>query len=49
MTLDPILFMGGSGAIGHHTAQALRAAHPGVPLLIGGRDLTKAQRAAEQF
>ncbi|MGK3120328.1 NAD(P)-dependent oxidoreductase [Pseudomonas corrugata] len=49
MTLDPILFMGGSGAIGHHTAQALRAAHPGVPLLIGGRDLTKAQRAAEQL
>ncbi|MBC3362437.1 NAD(P)-dependent oxidoreductase [Pseudomonas sp. SWRI154] len=49
MSLDPILFMGGSGAIGHHTARALRAIHPDVPLLIGGRDLAKAQRAAEQM
>ena len=49
MSLNPILLMGGSGAIGHHTAQALRAAHPDVPLLIGGRDLAKAQRAAEQL
>ncbi|MBC3372819.1 NAD(P)-dependent oxidoreductase [Pseudomonas sp. SWRI92] len=49
MSLDPILFMGGSGAIGHQTARALRAIHPDVPLLIGGRDLAKAQRAAEQM
>ncbi|WP_434570239.1 NAD(P)-dependent oxidoreductase [Pseudomonas sp. Z3-6] len=49
MSLDPILLMGGSGAIGHHTARALRAAHPEVPLLIGGRDLAKAQQAAEQM
>jgi hypothetical protein len=49
MSLDPILFMGGSGAIGHHTARALRAAHPDVPLLIGGRDLAKARRVAEQL
>lgn len=49
MSLDPILLMGGSGAIGHHTARALRAAYPDVPLLIGGRDLAKAQRAAEQM
>ncbi|WP_434557256.1 NAD(P)-dependent oxidoreductase [Pseudomonas sp. Z4-20] len=49
MSLDPILFMGGSGAIGHHTARALRAIHPDVPLLIGGRDLAKAQRVAEQM
>ena len=49
MSLNPILLMGGSGAIGHHTARALRAAHPDVPLLIGGRDLGKAQRAAEQI
>ncbi|WP_434611180.1 NAD(P)-dependent oxidoreductase [Pseudomonas sp. R1-7] len=48
MTHNPILLMGGSGAIGHHTARALRAAYPDVPLLIGGRDLEKAQRAAEQ-
>lgn len=49
MSLHPILLMGGSGAIGHHAAKALRAAHPGVPLLIGGRDLAKAQLAAEQM
>lgn len=49
MSLDPILLMGGSGAIGHHTARALRAAHPDVPLLIAGRDLAKAQRAAEHI
>ncbi|ROM61940.1 saccharopine dehydrogenase [Pseudomonas brassicacearum] len=49
MSINPILLMGGSGAIGHHTARALRAAHPDVPLLIGGRDLGKAQRAAEQI
>jgi len=49
MSLDPILLMGGSGAIGHHTVRALRAAHPDVPLLIGGRDLAKAQQAAERM
>jgi hypothetical protein len=49
MSTHPILFMGGSGAIGHRSAKALRAAHPDVPLLIGGRDLAKAQQAAEEM
>lgn len=49
MSLHPILFMGGSGAIGHRSAKALRAAYPDVPLLIGGRDLAKAQQAAEEM
>lgn len=49
MSHHPILLMGGSGAIGHHTARALRAAHPDIPLLIGGRDLAKAQQAAQQM
>lgn len=49
MSLNPILLMGGSGAIGHQTARALRAAHPDVPLLIGSRDLAKAQQAAKQI
>jgi len=49
MSLDPILFMGGSGAIGRHTAVALRAAHPDQALLIGGRDRAKAEHAAEQL
>lgn len=48
MSLHPILLMGGSGAIGQRTIQALRAAHPDVQLLIGGRDLAKAQQAAER-
>lgn len=49
MSIDPILLMGGSGAIGHQTARALRAANPDMPLLIGGRDLAKVQQAAEQI
>ncbi|MGN8342418.1 NAD(P)-dependent oxidoreductase [Pseudomonas sp. SMV71] len=49
MSVNPILFMGGTGAIAHHSARALRTAHPDVPLLIGGRDLAKAQRVAEQI
>ena len=46
MSSDPILLMGGSGSIGRQTARSLRAAHPDVPLLIGGRDLAKSQDAA---
>lgn len=49
MSLDPILFMGGSGAIAQQTARALRKTYPGLTLLIGGRDLAKAQHAAEQM
>lgn len=49
MTVDPILLMGGSGAIGSHTAAALRAQHPDIALLIGGRDLAKAQQAAQRI
>lgn len=49
MTIDPILFMGGSGAIGQHAARALRAAHPDAPLLIGGRDFARAEHAAQQI
>ena len=49
MSIAPILLMGGSGAIGKHTAAALRAQHPNIPLLIGGRDLAKAQQAAERI
>ncbi|MET3067048.1 NAD(P)-dependent oxidoreductase [Atlantibacter hermannii] len=49
MSYDPILLMGGSGNIGRHTATAIRARYPDVPLLIGGRDLAKAQRAAAEI
>ena len=49
MSIHPILLMGGSGAIGRHTARALRATYHDVPLLIGGRDLVKAQTAADEI
>ena len=46
MTFPPILLMGGSGQIGQLTAQSLRAQHPGAPLLIGGRTISRAQQVA---
>ncbi|MFN3208139.1 MAG: NAD(P)-dependent oxidoreductase [Roseovarius sp.] len=49
MSLNPILLVGGSGIVGTHAARYLRDAHPDVPLLIGGRDLGKAQRSAEDI
>lgn len=49
MALAPILLVGGSGIVGRHTAQYLRAAHPGVPLLIGGRNLPKAEELATEI
>jgi hypothetical protein len=41
--------MGGSGAIGRWTTRFLGAAHPDLPLLIGGRDLAKAREAAARL
>jgi hypothetical protein len=49
MSSAPILLMGGSGAIGGWTTRFLRAAHPDLPLLIGGRDLSKARQAADRI
>lgn len=46
---DPILLMGGTGAIGRLTARALRNVYPDVPLLIGGRDLAKSREAASEI
>jgi hypothetical protein len=48
MSTDPILLIGGSGIVGRWAARFLRAAHPDVPLLIGGRDLAKADQAASE-
>lgn len=48
MSGDPILLIGGGGVVGRWTARALRDAHPKVPLLIGGRDLAKASKAAAE-
>jgi len=49
MLQDPILLIGGAGIVGRQTARWLRAAHPDVPLLIGGRDLARAEEAATEI
>ena len=49
MSLNPILLVGGSGVAGRWTARLLRAAQPDVPLLIGGRDLAKAEKVAAEI
>lgn len=49
MSLNPILIIGGAGIVGQRTARYLREAHPDLPLLIGGRDLEKAQRFADEI
>ena len=46
MSLAPILLVGGSGVVGRWTTRSLRASHPEVPLLIGGRDRDKAEQVA---
>jgi len=46
MSFHPVLLLGGSGAIGRQTAQAMHKTYPDFPLLIGGRDLSRAQSAA---
>ena len=49
MSFDPVLLLGGTGAIGRQTARAIHATYPDVPLLIGGRDLARAQNAAAEL
>ncbi|RYF05495.1 MAG: NAD(P)-dependent oxidoreductase, partial [Deltaproteobacteria bacterium] len=49
MIQSPLLLIGGAGAIGRQTAHLLRATYPEVPLLIGGRNLAKADAAAAEI
>jgi len=49
MLQHPILLIGGAGVVGRETARLLRTAHPDISLLIGGRDLAKAQKAAAEI
>jgi hypothetical protein len=49
MSPNPILLIGGSGVVGRWTARYLREAHPDAPLLIGGRDLGRAEEAAAEI
>ncbi|WP_130099300.1 NAD(P)-dependent oxidoreductase [Siccibacter turicensis] len=46
MTHAPLLLIGGSGVVGQYAARYLRAEHPTLPLLIGGRNQAKAQEVA---
>lgn len=46
---EPILLMGGTGAIGRLSARALRTVYPDVTLLIGGRDLVKSRQVASEI
>lgn len=49
MSAAPILLIGGAGLVGSETARSLRAAHPDAPLLIGGRDLDRANALAAKL
>jgi hypothetical protein len=48
MRASPILLIGGSGIVGRWTAKLLHDANPEAKLLIGGRDLAKAQQVAAE-
>lgn len=47
--MRPVLLVGGSGLVGRATAKVLRAAHPNLPLAIGGRDVAKARAVADEL
>ncbi|MEV4607157.1 NAD(P)-dependent oxidoreductase [Neorhizobium sp. LMR1-1-1.1] len=49
MSVNPILMMGGSGAIGRLSAQMLRNLHQDAPFLIAGRNIEKAQAVAKEL
>src|SRR3546814_19042294 len=45
----PVLLLGGSGVVGSLAARSLRRLQPELPLVIGGRDLAKAQAVAKEI
>lgn len=45
----PVLILGGYGSLGSRVARALRFLHPGLRLIIAGRDLGKAQALAGEL
>lgn len=49
MSPHPILLIGGAGIVGRWAARYLRAAHPELRLLIGGRNRTNAEAAAAEI
>ncbi|MFA2811473.1 hypothetical protein [Bacillus mycoides] len=49
ITQHPVLLIGGSGMVGKNAAEHLRRFHPELPILIGGRNLEKAQTVANKL
>lgn len=45
----PALIIGGSGVVGSEAARTLRKLHPDLPIVIGGRDLARAQTTAAEI
>lgn len=45
---NPVLFVGGTGVVGHQAVRLFRERHPDLPILIGGRDLVKATALASE-
>lgn len=46
--LRPVLFVGGTGAVGTAAIHWFRKRHPYIPLIIGARDASRAKSAASQ-
>jgi hypothetical protein len=49
MSMDPILLIGGTGALGRKIAEWLRARHPGVSITIAARDQARARKLADDL
>ncbi|MCP3102595.1 NAD(P)-dependent oxidoreductase [Myxococcus sp. K15C18031901] len=48
-TQKPVLILGGSGVVGSLAARTLRRLHPTLPIVIGGRDLARAEAVAREL
>jgi len=46
---EPVLLIGGSGVVGQRAARALRKLQPGLPIVIAGRDASKAASLATEI
>lgn len=46
---EKVLFVGGSGVVGSRTVKLFRERQAGIPILIGGRNLEKAQAVAREL
>lgn len=43
-----VLFAGGTGVVGREAVRSFRARHPHMPILVGGRDIDKAEAVARE-